>query len=126
MALAARSQPAAVNFLNVWFEECTISYYADGSRDVLGAPARTLTQRDTNVLCDIQPLNSSPTFTNQAGSADTQKQGIVVASTHWLFVLASQTIEPNDVVEDVDGDTYDVEAVSKLHTHTEAFMVKRN
>jgi len=126
MALASRSQPAAVNILQVWYEECTISYYAEGSRDVIGAPALTLTQRNTNVPCDIQPLVAAPTFSNQAGTSDIQEQGVVKQSSHVLFVAAGQTIEPRDVITDVDSDTYDVLVVNCWRTHTECMLAKRN
>lgn len=126
MALGAREQPVAVNILQVWFEYCTISYYAEGSRDVIGAPARTLTQRATDVVCDIQPLVASPTFPNQAGASDVQEQGIVKQSTHILFLAAGQTIEARDVITDVDSDTYDVLVVNRWHSHTEAMLIKRN
>ena len=126
MSLTARNRIAEIDILQVDYEYCTISYYAEGSRDNLGQPSRTLTQRATNVKCSIDPLVRLPTYIRQSGLRETLRQGMIEQSTYFMIVAASQTIEPGDLVTDYDDTTYDVLHVVNWHTHKEAFLRKIN
>lgn len=122
MALTARDRITAVNFLHDDIEYVTISYYAAGSRNAIGEPARTLTQRDTNVKCSINPMIGRPAYPNQAGEYPTTPPGILDESTHTIFVHEASTIVKGDVVTDYDGNLYDVLHVTDCYTHKEGYM----
>ena len=126
MALTARNKFAAIDILQTDFEYVTVSRWIEGSRDVLGAPARTLTQQQTNLKVDLQRLVGSPGFINQTGASDTQKQGIVSQSTHLMITASETDILDNDVITDIDGTLYDVETTAEWWSHLEVFLIKRN
>ena len=124
MSLKPRKRVGAVDLLQVDYEYCTISYYAEGTRNNLGEPERTLTQRATNVKCSIDPLRSVPAYLRLGGLRDMLRQGIVESRAFIMTLSADETIEPGDVVTDYDGTTYDVAHVINWRTHIEAFLKK--
>lgn len=109
--------------------KCTISYYAKGSRNDLGEPSRTLTERASDVACNLQPRSKSLAYEFPQFVRIQDQQGIIQRTTHILFLQASQSIENNDVVTDADGIEYTVAWVlawkrgGKYH-HKEALLIK--
>ncbi len=126
MTLNARDRVSPVDVLQVDYEYCTISYYIEGTRNDLGEPSRTLTQRTTNVKCSIDPINQVPTYIRQSGHRDILRQGIIERTAYIVTLSANQTVEPGDVVTDCDGMIYDVLHVVNWYTHKEAFLWKMN
>lgn len=122
MALTERDRIAPIDFLHEDIEYVTISYYAEGSRNALGEPSRTLTQRATDVKCSLQQLVRLPTYVRQAGIIQQIRQGLEHQTVYYMILSANQTIEPGDVVEDYDSVQYDVLHVHNWHTHKEAFL----
>ena len=55
MTLNVRNRVPTVDILQIDYEYCTISYYTEGTRNDLGEPSRTLTERAANVKCSIDP-----------------------------------------------------------------------
>jgi len=109
--------------------KCTISYYAEGSRNDLGEPSRTLTQRASDVACNLQPRSRSLAYEFPQRIRIQDQQGVIQRTTHILFLQAGQSIEDNDVVTDADGATYTVALVlpwkrgGRIH-HKEALLIK--
>jgi len=126
MALCAKNRVPAMDVLPIDYEYCTISCYAAESRNDLGEPIRTLTERATNVKCSIDPLNRIPSYVKQGGLRDILRQGMVERVVYIMILLADQTVESGDVVADCDGVVYDVLHVSDWRTHKEAFIRKAN
>ena len=126
MALNPRQKFPAVDILQQDYEYMALSRYIESSRDVLGTPARALTQQSTNNKVGIQQLVGSPTFPNQAGLSDTQKQGIVLQSTHIMFTATALDVLARDVITDVDGAVFDVIHVTNWYSHKEVLLAKRN
>lgn len=124
MALNARERIPAIDILQIDVEYITISYYVEGSVNDLGEPARTLTERATNVKCSLDPLIRMPTYINQSGIRAILEQGIVEESAFYLVLNASADIQSGDVVTDIDGTIYDVLHVVNWYTHIEAFIRK--
>lgn len=124
MAIKARQRVPAVDVLQTDFEYCTVSYYAEGTKNNLGEPTRTLTQRATNVRCSIDALTRAPAYVTRSGLRDVIQQGIVESNAYIITLLMDATIEPGDVVTDCDGVNYDVIYVMNWHTHKEAFLRK--
>ncbi len=124
MSLNARNRVPAIDVLQIDYEYVKISYYAEGAVNDLGEPSRTLTERNTNVRCSLDQLLSTPSYINQAGTRSIIQQGIVENASFILTLLASADIQGGDLVEDFDGDTYDVIHVVDWHTHIEAFLRK--
>ncbi len=124
MSLTARNRVSAVDVLQVDFEYSTISYYVERTKNDLGEPSRTLTQRSTNAKCSIDPLVRMPTYIEQSGVRQILEQGIVEGSSFYMVVLASTTIQTGDVITNFDGTTYDVLHVVNWYTHQEAFLRK--
>jgi len=124
MVTKAREQPEAVDIFKSGFcEYVDVKYYAEGERNDLGEPARTLTTRDSDVKCDIQVLVPGATYIRQAGIREQVRQGIIDQSTHIMFVNAGTTLLAGDVVTNYDGDNFDVLFVNdQLFTHKEAFL----
>jgi len=126
MALTARKRVSAIDVLQEDYEYCTISYYVEGSRNDLGEPSRTLTQRATNVKCSIDPLVKMPAYIKQGIDVEMLRQGIAEQSAYLMVLSASQVIEAGDIVTDYDGKTYDVLYVVNWYTHKEAFLRRKN
>ena len=126
MALRARNRVSPVDVLQFDYEYCTISYYAQDSRNDLGEPNRILTQLATNVKCSIDPLTQTPGYIRQSGLRDILRQGIIERSLYIMNLSSDQTIDPGNVVTDYDGVTYDVIHVLNWYTHKEAFLRKMN
>jgi len=126
MALLPRNRVAPVSVLQVDYEYCTISYYVEGSRNDLGEPSHTLSERATNVKCSIDPLTQVPTYIRQSGLREVLRQGMIERAIYIMTLLADQTIEPGDVVTDYDGTDFDVLHVIEWYTHKEAFLRKMN
>jgi hypothetical protein len=126
MALKPRNRAGAVDILQVDIEYCTISYYVEGSRNDLGEPSRTLTERASNVKCSIDQLLQTPAYIRRGGLRDVLRQGIIEASVYLMTVSADETIEAGDVVTDYDGTMYNVINVVNWHTHKEAFIRRMN
>ena len=126
MALNARNRISPVDVLQFDYEYCTISCYIQGSRNDLGEPSRTLTQRATNVKCSVDPLVRTPPHVRQAGLRDVIEQGVIERSLYVMTLPADQAIESGDVVTDYDDVTYDVLHVVNWYTHKEAFLRKMN
>lgn len=124
MTLTARNRIAPIDILQVDFEYVTISYYAEGSRNQLGEPSRTLTQRSTDVKASIDQLVAMPTYVIQAGIRRQIRQGLEHQTVFFMIVQTSVTIEPGDVVTDFDGTNYDVLHSVNQQTHKEAFLRK--
>ncbi len=109
--------------------KCTISYYAEGSRNDLGEPSRTLTERASGVACNLQPRSRSLAYEFPQSIRIQEQQGIVQRTTHILFLQAGQSIEDNDVVTDSNGDQYTIAWVlpwkrgGRIH-HKEALLIK--
>ena len=126
MALNSGNRVCAVDVLQNDYEYCTISYYVEGSRNELGEPTRTLTERSTNVKCSIDPLNGAPSYIGRDGLRDILNQGISERTAYIMTLLANQAIESGDVVTSYDGLVYDVLHVVNWYTHKEAFIRKVN
>ncbi len=124
MALNIGNRVPAVDVLQNDYEYCTISYYVEGSRNDLGEPTRTLTERATNVRCSIDPISKSPSYIGKSGLRDILRQGVVERTAYIMTLLAEQTIESGDVVSGYDGSSYDVLHVVNWYTHKEAFIRK--
>lgn len=109
--------------------KCTISYYAEGSRNDLGEPSRTLTERASGVACNLQPRSRSLAYEFPQFVRIQDQQGIIQRTTHVLFLQADQSIENNDVITDAGGEKYTVAWVlawkrgGKNH-HKEALLIK--
>jgi hypothetical protein len=108
------------------YEYASISYYAQGQRNDLGEPERTLTQRATNVKCAIDLLTRLPSHIRQGSLRDMLRQGISERAVFTMTLSSHVTIEPGDVVTDYDGTTYDVLQAVNCYTHKEAFLRKRD
>ena len=126
MALNSRNRVPAVDVLQIDYEYCTISYYAEGSRNDLGELSRNLTQRATNVKCSMDPLTQTPSYIRNSGLREILQQGIIERSVYIVTLSATQTIESGDVINDYDGTMYDVLHVINWYTHKEAFIRKMN
>jgi len=126
MALDARKRMSAVDVLQVDYEYSTVSYYVEGTRNDLGEPSRTLTQRAANIKCSIDPLNQTPSYIRQSGLRDILRQGLIERTMYVMTLLANQTIESGDVVADYDGKMYDVLHVANWYTHKEAVLRHMN
>ena len=126
MTLNVRNRVPTVDILQIDYEYCTISYYTEGTRNDLGEPSRTLTERAANVKCSIDPLNQTPSYIRQNGMRDLLRQGLIERTVYIMTLLADKTIEAGDVVTDYDGMTYDVLHVVNWHTHKEAYIRKMN
>lgn len=124
MTLSANQRVDAIDILQTDYQFCTIYYYAEGSRNALGEPSRTLTQRSTDTKCSIDQLVRFPTYVRQAGIRQQIQQGMEHQAVFFMIVNTSITIEPGDVVEDYDGTRYDVLHSVNQHTHKEAFLRK--
>ena len=105
---------------------CTISYYAEGSRNDLGEAARTLTERATGVKCILQPRSKSMAYELPKLIRTQRGEGVVTNTTYVLFTYKNQTVEEGDVITDVDGDTYTVSMKTLWDTppHLEALLFK--
>lgn len=107
---------------------CTISYNVEGSRNDLGEPARTLTERDADVICRIEARSRSLSYEFPQRIRLTEEQGLVEQTTHIMFVGAGQTVEAHDVITDADSKTYTVATVvsqgSQGNSHKEVLMTK--
>lgn len=102
---------------------CTISYYAEGSRDDLGVPGRTLTERDSNVPCNLQPRSASLSYELPAYVRRIDEQGRVKTPTHIAYLKKDQTVETDDIITDVDGNYYLVaHVVNRWRTHREILL----
>ena len=126
MALQARNRANPVDVLGVDYEYCSISYYVEGTRNDLGEPERTLTERASNVRCSIDVLTRVPAYIRRSGLREVLQQGIIEATVHLMILSADQNIEPGDVVTDYDGTTYDVLHVIDWYTHKEGFLRNMN
>jgi len=126
MGLKPRNRVSAMDILQVDVEYCTISYYAEGSRNDLGEPDRTLTQRTTNVKCAIDPLTRMPTYIGHSGLRKMLQQGIVEQAAFIITLSADDTIDPGDVVTDYAGAMYNVLYVVNWYTHQEASLRRMN
>jgi hypothetical protein len=109
--------------------KCTISYYTEGSRNDLGEPSRTLTERASNVACNLQPRSRSLAYEFPQSIRIQDQQGIIQRTTHILFLRAGQSIANNDVITDANGNQYTVAWIlpwkrgGRVH-HVEALLVK--
>jgi hypothetical protein len=126
MALNPRRRTTPIDTLQTDYEYATIKCYVEGQRNDLGEPARTLTQRATNVKCSIDPLLQTPGYIARSGVRELLRQGIIEATVYLMILSADQTIEPGDVVTDYNGTDYDVLHVIMWFTHKEAFLRKMN
>lgn len=124
MALTARNRVPSIDVLQVDYEYCNISYYAEGARNDLGEPSRILVKRAENVKCSIDPLANMPAYINHGGMNGIGTQGAVRNSTHYMIVKGDQAIFQGDLVTDYDNVTYDVLYVTEWQTHKEAFLRK--
>lgn len=122
MSLTARNRIEPVDFLHEDYEYVTIYYYAEGSRNSLGEPSRTLTQRATDVKCSLQQLVRLPTYVSQAGILRQLRQGLEHQTVYYMILSANQTIEHGDRVDDYDSVRYEVLHVHNWFTHKEAFL----
>lgn len=125
MSLTARNRVDPIDILQQDFEYCSISYYVEGTRNKMGEPTRTLTERSTDVKCSIDQLVGMPTYVVQAGIRKQIRQGLEHQTVFFMIVNTSVTIEPGDVVTDVDGVQYDVLHKVSWGTHVEAFLRKK-
>jgi hypothetical protein len=126
MGLNARNRASAVDVLQVDYEYCAISSYAEGARNDLGEPSRTLIEQATNVKCSIDALTRTPSYIRQSGLRDVLNQGIIERAVFIMTLAANETIEPGYVVTDYDGTIYDVLHVINWYTHKECFLRKMN
>lgn len=124
MVLTARNRVDPVDILQVDYQFCNIYYYAEGTRNQLGEPSRTLTLRSGNVKCSIDQLVGLPTYVRQAGIRQQIRQGMEHQTVFFMIVNTRITIEPGDVVTDYDGTSYDVLHSVSQGTHKEAFLRK--
>ena len=124
MALTARNRVAPVDFLHIDIEYATISYYVEGSRNDIGEPSRTLTERSTNVKCSLYALIGRPSYINQAGTFDVNMQGILDESTHLIVFEDDTTVDKGDIITDYDSVNYEVKMVTDFYTHKEAYVKK--
>ncbi len=117
MTLMARKRVSPVDILQIDYEYCRISYYAQDSRNDLGEPSKTLIQRAENVKCSIDPIPPGQTHAIRG-----LPQGQVEQSTHHMVFPADQIVCVGDIVTDYDGNTYDVLFVATWWTHKEALL----
>ena len=103
---------------------CTISYYAEGSRNDLGEASRTLTQRASGVKCLLQPRSKSMAYELPKLIRTQQNEGIVINTTHVLYTFRDQTVVEHDIITDTDGETYTVSLIVILKSHREALLYR--
>jgi len=105
--------------------KCTISYYAEGARDDLGQPSRTLTERASGVPCRLELRSKSLRYERPERLRLMERQGTVEVTTHFLYITAGQLILVNDIITDEDGSTYTVGLIARRgNSHKEALLTR--
>jgi len=106
-------------------KKVTISYYAEGSRNDLGEPSRTLTERDSDVPCRLEPRSQRLSYEFPQRILRQRAQGLVDLTTFIITLSAGQTIQTNDIVTDSDSVNYTVAAVNIYGTHHKEGLLSR-
>lgn len=101
----------------------TISYYAEGARNALGEPSRTLTARDEDVPCSLQARSPKVQFEYTTINRARDQQGTSFIPTKVLIVKRSQTLNDGDIITDADDNTFIVARVESIgRSHKEAIL----
>jgi len=127
MVTKARRRMAPVSILQTDYEYCDVLYYAEGSRNDLGEPERTLTLRSSDVKCSIDPVSGGvPGHITRSSGWSMEKQGLVSRTTHILTLNQGTVIEAGNVVRNVGNEDFEVLHVADWHTHIECLLRKSN
>lgn len=100
----------------------TISYNAAGSRNDLGEPSRTLTERSADVPARLQNKSARLMFDFPVHIDSTGKTGQVNTILKILWVKRNETIEERDIITDADSNTYIVAEIALHRTHKSALL----
>lgn len=101
-----------------------ISYYAEGARNDLGEPARTLTERAANVPCRIEARSRILSYEFPQRIRFQREQGLIEQTTHIGFLGAGQTVEAHDIITYLTEDYTVATTVPHGNSHKEILLIK--
>lgn len=104
--------------------KCTISYYAEGARNDLNEPTRTLTERAADVPCRIEARSKILSYEFPQRIRFLREQGLIEQTTHIGFMNASQTVEAHDIITYLSEDYTVATTVPQGNSHQEILLIK--